>query len=140
MKVYITIEGNTRLKRSFLNLKVFSIININDILHESGYNLYSSIDDYAAFIINSKIQSMFKTFAKSKRIRGIIYTNPNLTEESILSLFQFFDDVEEINEVVLLDDYNVPKLKHLYRPIRLPVQVKQCPKPDKLSFPKAVIH
>jgi hypothetical protein len=113
MKVYITIEGNNRLKRSFLNLKVFSIINISDILLEHGYK-DNNIDDYSSFIVNKKIESLFKTYAKSKRTRGIIYSNPYLTEKSIISLFEFFNDVEEINEVILLDDYNVPKLKIYY--------------------------
>lgn len=115
MKVYITIEGNNRLKRSFLNLKVFYIINIQDIFVENGYNdINIPIDQYASFIINKKIQNLFKTYAKSKRIRGIIYSNPKLNEESIKSLFSFFDEIEEIDEVVLLDDYNVPKLKSYY--------------------------
>ena len=65
MKFYITIEGIPKLKRSFLNLKLFSIINIQDILEEHNYN-YDNIDDYGAFIINKKINSLIKNYTKSK--------------------------------------------------------------------------
>lgn len=114
MKFYITVEGTQRLKKSFLNLKLFSIIYIPDILQEHGYT-YSTIDDYGSFIISNQINELIKTYAKSKRIRGIIYSNPNICEEVLPNIFETLSDIDTISDVVLLDDYNVPKLIHLYQ-------------------------
>jgi len=113
MKFYVTIEGTQRLKKSFLNLKLFSIIYIPDILAEYGYT-YSTIDDYGSFIISNQINELIKTYAKSKRIRGIFYSNPDLNEEILPNIFETLAEIPTINEVVLMDDYNVPKLTHLY--------------------------
>jgi len=113
MKFYITVEGTTKLKRSFLNLKLFSIINVAEILEEHGYT-YSTIDDYGAFIVSTKINNLIKSYSKSKRIRGIIYSNPTLCEKIIPNLFNSLNKIENISEVVLMDDYNLPKLGNLY--------------------------
>ena len=113
MKFYVTIEGTQRLKKSFLNLKLFSIIYIPEILEQYGYT-YSTIDDYGSFIISNQINELIKTYAKSKRIRGIIYSNPDIDENILPNIFETLADINTISEVVLLDDYNVPKLTHLY--------------------------
>lgn len=113
MKFYVTIENTQRLKKSLLNLKLFSIIYIPDILEQYGYT-YSTIDDYGSFIISNQINELIKTYAKSKRIRGIFYSNPNLTEDLLPNLFETLVDIDNISEIVLMDDYNVPKLEHFY--------------------------
>jgi hypothetical protein len=113
MKFYVTIEGTQRLKKSFLNLKLFSIIYIPEILEQYGYT-YSTIDDYGSFIISNQINELIKTYAKSKRIRGIIYSNPDINEEILPNIFETLAEINTISEVVLMDDYNVPKLQHLY--------------------------
>ena len=114
MKLYITCEGTSKLKRSFLNLKLFSIIDVNSILQNLGYT-YSTIDQYGIFIVNKKITKLIDNYTKSKRIRGIIYSNPNINEEVINNLSYKLENNEKINNIVLLDDYNVPKLQHLYK-------------------------
>lgn len=113
MKFYVTIEDVQKLKRSFLNLKLFSIISVNDIIEDYGYT-YETIDDYGAFIINEKILSLIKNYTKSKRIRGIIYSNPNLDEKVITNLYEQIEKYEKITEIVLIDEYNLPKLQKLY--------------------------
>ena len=113
MKFYVTIEGLPKLKKSFLNLKLFSIIYVPEILEQHGYT-YSTIDEYGSFIVNEQITELIKTHAKSKRIRGIIYSNPNVNESIVSNIFDILVDIETVGEIVLLDDYNVPKLQHLY--------------------------
>ena len=113
MKFYITIEGIQKLKRSFLNLKLYSVINVPEILSDLGYT-YSTIDDYGAFIVNQRIMSLITNYVKSKRIRGIIYSNPNLNGAIINNLFDELESFEKISDIVILDDYNIPKLKHFY--------------------------
>jgi len=113
VKFYVTTEGIQKLKRSFLNLKLFSIINVTDILAKYNYN-YETINDYESFIVSNKINDLITTYSKSKRIRGIIYSNPSVNKHVITSLYDTLEKLESISELVLLDDYNVPKLKHLY--------------------------
>ena len=113
MKFYVTTEGVQKLKRSFLNLKLFSIIHVPEILEKYGYT-YETIDDYGSFIVSNKINDLIKSYTKSKRIRGIIYSNPLVNDNLIPNLFDTLADLEAITEIVLLDDYHMPKLKHLY--------------------------
>lgn len=113
MKFYITIEGVPKLKRSFLNLKLFSIINIQDILESYNYT-YDNIDEYGAFIVNKKITSLIKNYTKSKRIRGIIYSNPHLNKNIINNLNEILVEFEKITEIVLIDEYNIPRLQQFY--------------------------
>jgi len=113
MKFYVTIENVSRLKKSFLNLKLFSIIYIPEILEQYGYT-YSTIDYYGSFIISNQINELIKSYAKSKRIRGIIYSNPDISEDILPNIFNTLAEIKNISEVVLLDDYNVPKLQYLY--------------------------
>ena len=113
MKFYVTTENTQKLKRSFLNLKLFSIIYVPEILDKYGYN-YDTIDDYGSFIVSNKINELIQSHAKSKRIRGIIYSNPTISEDLIPNLFETLADLDTITEIVLLDDYYLPKLKKLY--------------------------
>jgi hypothetical protein len=113
MKFYITIEGLPKLKRAFLNLKLYSIVSVPEILIDLGYT-YSTIDEYGAFIINQKIMSMIDNYVKSKRIRGIIYSNPNLNRDIVENLFSELETCEKVSDLVLLDDKYVPKLEEYY--------------------------
>jgi hypothetical protein len=113
MKFYITVEGVPKLKRSFLNLKLYSIINVSDILGEYQYT-YETIDEYGIFIVNERILQLIRNYVRSKRIRGIIYSNEFLTKDTINNLFDILEEVEKIQDIVLLDDYNIPKLKKYY--------------------------
>lgn len=113
MKFYITIENTQRLKKSFLNLKLFSIIYVPEILEQHGYT-YSTIDEYGTFIISNHIDNLINTYSKSKRNRGIIYSNPNINENILENIFKIISPINTISEIVLLDDYNVPKLHNLY--------------------------
>lgn len=113
MKFYVTAEGVQKLKRSFLNLKLFSIVSVQQILEDYGYS-YTTIDDYGTFIINNKILSLIKNYTKSKMIRGIIYSNPYLNKDIIVNLREKVEKYEKITEFVLIDEYNRPRLQYLY--------------------------
>ena len=113
MKFYITVENLNKLKRSFLNLKLYSIIDIPKIISNLNYD-YENIDKYGIFLINNEITNKINTYSKSKRIRGIFYINPNINEEIIDNLFDSLYDNEKISDIILLDDYNIPKLKPYY--------------------------
>lgn len=113
MKFYITVEGLPKLKRAFLNLKLYSIVSVPEILEELGYT-YSTIDEYGTFIVNQRITNMIDNYIKSKRIRGIIYSNPNLNKDIVENLFSELENLDKISDLVLLDDKYVPKLEEYY--------------------------
>ena len=113
MKFYVTIEGVQKLKRSFLNIKLFSIINVQEILENFKYD-YNTMNDYEIFIVNKEIICLIKNYSKSKRIRGIIYSNPNLNELVIENLKEIIKNYNNITEFVLIDEYNLPQLQHFY--------------------------
>lgn len=113
MKFYVTVEGVQKLKRSFLNLKLFSIINVQEIIESYGYT-YSTIDDYGAFIVNDTIMNLVRNYSKSKRIRGIIYSNPNINEAIVTNLREKIEENNRITEFVLIDEFNLPRLQVLY--------------------------
>jgi len=113
MKFYITVEGLPKLKRAFLNLKLYSIVSVPEILEELGYTC-STIDEYGTFIVNQRITNMIDNYIKSKRIRGIIYSNPNLNKDIVENLFSELENLDKISDLVLLDDKYVPKLEEYY--------------------------
>jgi len=98
MKFYITAENTFKLKKAFLNLKLYSIISVTDILNEYGYT-YDGLHDYGAFIVNQKIVSLINTYIKSKRIRGIIYSNEHLSKCVIDNIFDMLDPVKRIQDI-----------------------------------------
>jgi len=113
MKFYITVENVPKLKRSFLNLKLYSIISINQILEEFDYT-YENLHEYANFLVNKRILSLINTYVKSKRIRGIIYSNEFINKDIINNIFDILEPIDKIEDIVLLDDYNIPVLKEYY--------------------------
>ena len=141
MKFYITVEGVAKLKRSFLNLKLYAIINVADILKDHGYT-YETIDEYGIFIVNDKILSLIQNHIKSKRIRGIIYSNGFLSIDTIDNLFDTLEPYEKIQDIVLLDDYNIPQLQEYYKlfneiiffPSVKKVRLIECKPMDKVDM------
>jgi hypothetical protein len=113
MKFYVTSENTNKIKKSFLNLKLFAVIDVLEILTQYGYT-HTVIDKYGAFIVNKKILDLIEQYTKSKRIIGIIYCNQNLNEDVINELYETLEKYDVITDIVLLDDYNVPKMKEMY--------------------------
>lgn len=111
MKFYLTVESKYRIQNSFLNLNAFHIIDVQEII--SSFNLDLS-KQTNIFIINSYIEKSILNNAKSKRLQGIIYINNNLNETIIENLYSIINNIDNISNMVLLDDYYMPKLSHLY--------------------------
>lgn len=111
MKFYLTVESKYRIQNSFLNLNAFHIIDVQEII--SSFNLDLS-KQTNIFIINSYIEKSILNNAKSKRLQGIIYINNNLNETIIENLYNIINNIDNISNMVLLDDYYMPKLSHLY--------------------------
>lgn len=113
MKFYVTVESYRKLRNAFTNLNTFYIIDTDSLIVESGLDVNKPSH---RFIINSEIERLIATGAKSKRITGIIYINSNLNCDIITSIKKSLKEItkSQVEEVTLLDDYDAPKLKQYY--------------------------
>lgn len=113
MKFYITIEPCRKLKNVFSNLSSFYIIDVDKILDESGLDTENNAHQ---FLINVELQRLITSGAKSKRYKGIIYINRRLKFETIMSIKSSIDSITNsaVESMVILDDYDLPKVKDYY--------------------------
>lgn len=114
MNLYVTIESDRKLKNIFNNLSGFYIINVDALLAESNLDLSKRSH---CFLINSEISRLISIGAKSKRYNGIIYINSALNKDIVNSLKESVEGMEksQVDDIILLDDYDLPKLKKLYK-------------------------
>ena len=107
MNLYLTFDDKHKIKKCFLNLRKYLIINSDEVVERLGFNK-NDIDDCRSFIINAEILKMIKDGSSGRKLLGIVYSNPDLNDEIIRSIIHFSTDVKNINKVVLL----VEKGKH----------------------------
>lgn len=114
MKFYITAESSRKLRNVFTNLNTFYLIDVDELIRESGLD---ANNDSHRFIINTEIERLISTGAKSKRCTGIIYVNSNITCDVIMSIKKSLSEItnSKVDELTLLDDYDTPKLKQYYK-------------------------
>lgn len=113
MKFYVTVESYRKLRNAFTNLNTFYIIDTDSLIAESGLDVTKQSHRY---IINSEIERLISTGAKSKRCTGIIYVNSNLNCDIIVSIKKSLKEItkSQVEDITLLDDYDTPKLKQYY--------------------------
>jgi len=113
LNCYITIEPCRRLKNLFSNLSSFYIIDVDTILEESGLDVEKKSHQY---LINTELERLLVTGAKSKRYVGIIYINSNIGIDTIDSVKSIMMETENSNvdSMVILDDCDAPKLSDYY--------------------------
>ena len=113
MKFYITIEPCRKLKNVFSNLSSFYIIDVDKILEESKLDIDNIAHQY---LINVELQRLITSGAKSKRYKGIIYINKRINYDTIMSIKSSIDSITNsaVESMVVLDDYDVPKIKDYY--------------------------
>lgn len=113
LNCYITIEPCRRLKNLFSNLSSFYIIDVDTILDQSGLDTSKKSHQY---LINTELERLLSTGAKSKRYAGIIYINSNVGIDTIESVKSIVTETENTNveNVVILDDFDAPKLSDYY--------------------------
>ena len=113
MKFYATIEPCRKLKNMFSNLSSFYIIDVDTILLESGLDPEKPTH---RFLINTELERLINSGAKSKRYIGMIYINSRINCEVIVSIKKSIGDLTNsvVDSFVILDDEDVPKLKDYY--------------------------
>lgn len=114
MKFYITGESYRKLRNVFTNLNTFYIIDVDSLIEESGLNPEKATH---RFIINTEIERLIASGAKSKRYTGIIYINKGLNFDIITSIKKSLNDItkSQVEDLSLLDDYDTPKYKQYYK-------------------------
>ena len=114
MKFYITGESYRKLRNVFTNLNTFYIIDVDSLIEESGLNPEKAAH---RFIINTEIERLIASGAKSKRYTGIIYINKGLNFDIITSIKKSLNDItkSQVEDLSLLDDYDTPKFKQYYK-------------------------
>jgi len=110
---YITIEPCRRLKNLFSNLSSFYIIDVDTILLESGLDINKKSHQY---LINTELERLLVSGAKSKRYLGLIYINRNINIDVINAVKSSVMDLENtmVDNMVILDDCDAPKLRNYY--------------------------
>ena len=113
MNCYITIEPCRRLKNLFSNLSSFYIIDVDTILLESGLDINKKSHQY---LINTELERLLVSGAKSKRYLGLIYINRNINIDVINAVKSSVMDLENtmVDNMVILDDCDAPKLRNYY--------------------------
>lgn len=86
---------------------------MDTILLESGLNVNKKSHQY---LINTELERLLTTGAKSKRYLGIIYINSNINFDIIEAVRASVTEVENstVENMVILDDCDAPKLKDYY--------------------------
>lgn len=118
MKFYLTVENPEKLKKAFINLNAFYIIDIQEILKNTALDLNKPCN---TFLINNKIEKMIAMQAKSKMLQGIIYINKNLNLDIVNQLYAMLEKQSKeikhfrIEGMVLIDRQDHPKVKDLWK-------------------------
>lgn len=112
MKFYLTVETQDRIKNTFLNLNLFYILDIEQVICEYGLDVSRP---HNRFLLSQEIEKIIINQTKSKRIEGIIYINKNLTDKIVQHVYKLVKRIPKIENVVILDDDTYPRLRDFYR-------------------------
>jgi hypothetical protein len=112
MKLYITSESYYRIKNGFTNINAFAIVDVDLIISKLNLDMTKT---YNIFLVNSEIKQLLYQYSNCKKYRGIIYIVNDINKDVIDNINNMIDDEEcNITDLILLDDYDSPKLKIIY--------------------------
>ncbi len=101
MNLYLTFDDKNKIKKCFLNLRKYLIINSDEVVEKLGFEK-DKIDDCVSFIINEEILRMIKDGSSGRKLLGIIYSNSEINDEIIREIIHFSENVKNIEKVVFL--------------------------------------
>lgn len=113
MKLYITSESYYRIQNGFSNINAFAIIDVSLIINKLNLDMQKNCN---IFLVNDEIKNLLISYSKCKKYRGIIYITKNINDDVITNIHNIINEyiTEYIDDVILLDDYDTPKQRHLY--------------------------
>ena len=111
MKFYLTVETQERIKNTFLNLNLFYILDIEQVICEYGLDISKP---HNRFLLSQEIEKIIVAQTKSKRLEGIIYINKNISEQLYHNLKKKFAGVPSIEKFILIDNGNASKHRELF--------------------------
>jgi hypothetical protein len=103
VNLYLTFDDKSRIKKCFLNLRKYLIINTDEVIDRLGFQP-SEIDSCSSFIINEEIKKMIKEGSNGRKLLSIIYCNPRMDDEIIREFVHYTQDLKKIEKVILLTD------------------------------------
>ena len=101
MNLYLTFDDKNKIKKCFLNLRKYLIINSDEVVEKLGFEK-DKIDDCLSFIINEEILRMIKDGSSGRKLLGIVYSNSEMNDEIIREIIHFSESVKNIEKVVFL--------------------------------------
>ena len=111
MKFYLTVETQEKIKNTFLNLNLFYILDIEQVICEYGLDISKP---HNQFLLSQEIEKIIVAQSKSKRLEGIIYVNKGLNEKIVAHIYKLVKKIDKIDTVVIMDDDSNQKLTKLY--------------------------
>ena len=103
MNLYVTFDDRNKIKKCFLNLRKYLIINSDEIVERLGFSK-DNLDICSAFIVNEEIRRMITEGVSSKRLLGVVYSNPEFNDEIIREVIHFSQDTRNLESVIFLTD------------------------------------
>lgn len=103
MNLYVTFDDKNKIKKCFLNLRKYLIINSDEIVERLGFSK-DALDICSAFIVNEEIRRMITDGVSSKRLLGVVYSNPEFNDEIIREVIHFSQDTRNLESVIFLTD------------------------------------
>ncbi len=103
MNLYVTFDDRTKIKKCFLNLRKYLIINSEEIIERLGFSK-DNLDICSSFIVNEEICRMITEGVSSKKLLGIVYSNPEFNDEIMREVIHFSQDIRNLESVIFLTD------------------------------------
>jgi len=112
MKFYLTVETQEKIKNTFVNLNLFYLLDIEQVICEYGLDVTKP---YNRFFLSQEIEKLIVAQTKSKRLEGIIYINKTLNDKLVSHIYKLVKKIDRIDNVVIIDDDSRPRLRELYK-------------------------
>jgi len=106
LNLYITFDDKSKIKKCFLNLRKYLIIEISEVIESLGFD-QNDLDDCKSFIINQEILKLIKDGSSGRKLLGIVYSNPNLNDEIARGIIHYVEEVKNIEKAIFLTDKDV---------------------------------
>jgi len=103
LNLYITFDDKSKIKKCFLNLRKYLIIEIDDVIESLGFNK-NNLDNCKSFIISQEILKRIKDGCSGRKLLGIVYSNPELDDEIVRDIIHYTEEIKNIEKVVFLTD------------------------------------